>query len=89
VEYEINKKWRLDDHYEGGYIFRDKINFDLTLKDDQPTLRYGWDIKTPNRSTRSVDAGRTNDGFEFRIPVVQKRRPGIESMLIIRSIRRS
>lgn len=88
-EYEVNKKWRLDDHYEGAYIFHDKVNFDLTLKDDVPTLKCGWDSKTPNRSTRTVEAVHSADGFECRIPVVQKQRPGLDGTLIIRVKRRS
>lgn len=87
-EYEVDKKWRLDDHYEGGYIFRDKVNFDLTLKHDAQTLKYGWDSKTPNRSTRAVEVVSSADGFEFQIPIVRKQRPGIDSVLIIRSKRR-
>ncbi len=41
-EYEVNRDWWPDDHYEGGYLFRDKINLEVTpAADGEWTLRYG------------------------------------------------
>lgn len=87
-EYVIEKKWRPDDHYDGGYIFRDKINLEVTLGSGKPpSLKYGMDSRSPNRATRTDAVTRDlgNGRFEFRIPVKQKARPGIDAELVLRT----
>ena len=82
-EYEVDRKWRLDDHYEGGYLFRDKINFDLSTANDSLVLKYGFDSKTPNRANKKLDA-MTEDGVtKFQLPISRKSKPGISATLII------
>lgn len=83
-EYEIDGSWFADQHYDGGYLFRDKINLEIRSADDA-SLRYGWDSDTPNRTTRSVEAVAVGGGREYRIPVIQKSAPGLEAELIIRA----
>lgn len=94
-DYEVGGKLWLNNHYAGGYIFREKINLEATPPTDrQPEwrLRYGFDRSTPNRATRNLapqplpeDVPGTASGstIEFRVPVVQKNRPGIQATLII------
>lgn len=84
-EYEVNRQWRIDDYYEGGYIFRDKINFDLSMTGGTIKLKYGLDSKTPNRARKSLDAIPSEGLTECRIPIVRKSRPGISGTLIIRA----
>ena len=82
-EYEVDRKWRLDDHYEGGYIFRDKINFDLSTAGESLVLKCGFDSKTPNRASKKLGAI-TKDGVTtFQIPISRKSKPGISATLII------
>jgi hypothetical protein len=82
-EYEVDRKWRLDDHYEGGYLFRDKINFDLSTTGDSLVLKVGFDSKTPNRANKKLDA-MTEDGVtRFQLPISRKSKPGISATLII------
>lgn len=83
-EYEVdNKLWR-DDHYEGGYLYRDKINLEATPDADGSwKLRYGFDSKTPNKATRAAPGTQTDAGLEFRIPVVQNTKPGIKAELVL------
>ena len=84
-EYEVDRKWRLDQYFEGGYIFRDKINFDLSTTGESIALKYGFDSKSPNRATRKLDA-LTQDGVtEFQIPISQSSKPGISATLTIRT----
>ena len=88
-EYEIDRRWLPDDHYEGGYIYREKINLEVTIEEGKkPTLKYGFDSKTPNAATRRADT-QALDGnrFEFRIPVEQNTRPGIDAELVLQSSR--
>lgn len=82
-EYEIERSWRLDKHFDGGYLFRDKINFDLSVSDDGAVLKYGLDSKTPNRAIRKLDAEKAGASTVFKIPVVRKTEPGIAATLEI------
>lgn len=68
-QYEVAGRLWFKDHYEGGYIFRDKFNLEL-LPGADPKLRYGRDSRTTNRTTLTVDGTkRTGGGWEFRVPV--------------------
>ena len=112
-EYEVDGELFLNNHYPGGYIFRDKLNLEATppaTDADQWQLRYGFDSSTPNRATHAVaappaapsaaaaspaaDAPASDvpaaaevttaaDHVEFRIPIVQKNRPGIDATLVL------
>ena len=82
-EYQVDKKWRLDDHYDGGYIFRDKLNLELDLKSNGLKLKYGWDSDTPNDATEQLVSNDQAGGAEYRIPVVRASKPGITSELVI------
>ncbi|MDZ7734758.1 MAG: hypothetical protein U5P41_00305 [Gammaproteobacteria bacterium] len=83
-EYEIDNSWFADEHYEGGYLFRDKLN--LEVDTENAVLAYGWDSRTPNRASRRSEGTAIDDeGREYRLPVVQKTAPGIEAELIIRT----
>ncbi len=89
-EYIIDGFLFLDDKYEGGYLYRDKINLQLALGGGKPlSLHYGFDRKTPNRAPTKVSDAQVSaleDGqFEFRIPIVQKTRPGLTATLVLRT----
>lgn len=97
-EYEINKKLWLDEHYEGGYLFRDKVNLVVTppAGDRGWRLSYGVDSRTPNRAARPVEPVAdedmrdqefvsTRDGdLLYRIPLEQTTRPGFRGALVLR-----
>lgn len=90
-EYEVDGVLFLKQHFEGGYLFRDKLNLEVEWKGgSEPILRYGFDSKSPNRMTSEVKAisvervGRA-EGFEFRIPISQDSRPGLRGELHIRT----
>jgi len=70
-EYEIDNSWWFDDHYDGGYIYRDKINIEVTPPKEGEVwkLRYGVDSRTPNRTSRSVDGQPDGEMVVFRIPI--------------------
>ena len=53
-DYETDGAIWLDDHYEGGVLFSDKLNVEVipqTLGSSR--IRFGWDRRTPNRSPSS------------------------------------
>jgi hypothetical protein len=85
-DYELDGTLWLNNHYSGGYIFREKINLDAIpprTDDDSWDLRYGFDSNTPNRTTKSAEQIVTDGGIQFRIPVIQKNRPGIDATLVL------
>jgi hypothetical protein len=94
-DYEVDGALWLNHHYAGGYIFRDKINLEAIPPDSDDghwRLRYGFDSSTPNRATRNADGtplpevadGAEGEGrIEFRIPIVQRNRPGIDATLVL------
>jgi hypothetical protein len=94
-DYEVDGTLWLKNHYAGGYIFRDKINLEAIPPDSdsgQWRLRYGFDSNTPNRATREAEgtmlpqtaSGTASGGrIEFRIPIVQSKRPGIDAVLVL------
>lgn len=89
-EYELDGFLFLNNHYEGGYLFREKINLLVSVGGGKPvTLKYGFDSRTPNRSPRDVgddQMTRHDDGrYEFRIPISQKTRPGLSGTLVLKS----
>lgn len=85
-QYEVDNRLWFDDHYEGGYLFRDKINLEA-VPDDKIDggwrLKYGFDSRTPNRATMEAEAT-PGDGFvTFRVPVKQSSKPGIDAHLVL------
>jgi len=86
-EYRVEGRWFNSDHYEGGYLFRDKVNLEaIRESDDAWRLRYGYDSLTPNLT--SGEARTTTlegNAFRFELPVRQTSRPGIDATLRIES----
>ncbi|MEE8459582.1 MAG: hypothetical protein V3S08_06900 [Phycisphaerales bacterium] len=84
-EYEIDGEPWLDDHHDGGYLYRDKLNLEVTMHDGW-SLRYGFDSKSPNRVTRSAGkpVGQMGDTVVFEIPIRQATQPGMEAQVELR-----
>jgi hypothetical protein len=72
-----------------GIFNRDKINLQLAVGVAPLSLHYGFDRKTPYRAPTKISDAQVSaleDGqFEFRIPVVQKTRPGLTATLVLRT----
>jgi hypothetical protein len=87
-DYEVDGLLWMKDHFDGGYLYREKINLEaIPPSKDNPQwgLRYGYDSRTPNRVSMKAEAtpGPAPDTLEFRIPVVQKTNPGIDAALVL------
>lgn len=59
-EYEIDDVLWLDDHFPGGTLYRDKLNFELWPPKGRRAsaawkLRWGRDSETPNRAETEID----------------------------------
>jgi hypothetical protein len=83
-EYQIDGKpfWKRD-HYDGGYLFRDKVNLEAFFEAGTGwSLKYGWDTETPNGVKHSsVAHNPLPESWSFAIPVTQQTRPGIRAVL--------
>jgi hypothetical protein len=84
-EYEIDGVLFLKNHYPGGHIYRDKINIEAIppTKDQNWTVRYGFDSQEPNGSSNRAERIESGGALHFRIPIEQLRRPGIKATLIL------
>lgn len=83
-EYQVNGKpfWKRD-HYDGGYLFRDKVNLEATGHADGTwSLQYGWDTESPNAVQHAANAEHPLPGsWVFELPVLQDTTPGIRAVL--------
>lgn len=83
-EYEIDGS-RFDDHYEGGTLFSDKLNVEVTPEAGGGSrIRYGWDSRTPNGTSMRLELDPAVAG-DTRIGMVRltsgRARPGIQGSL--------
>jgi pimeloyl-ACP methyl ester carboxylesterase len=83
-EYQIDGKpfWKRD-HYDGGFLFRDKVNLEASCgPDGKWSVRFGWDTEAPNAVKHAATAENPMPGsWVFELPVVQETRPGIRATL--------
>lgn len=87
-QYEVDRKLWFDDHFEGGYLFRDKINLEAIPPAGEKTswsLKYGFDSRTPNRTDSTAGAEKKDNSWIFRIPIEQRTNPGIRAELVLRA----
>lgn len=83
-DYVVDGFLFLDDHYEGGHIFRDRIHFEATpplSAAETWRVDYGFERDTPNAATMRADAQRAQGGVEVVIPIEQSTPPGIKARL--------
>lgn len=85
-QYEVDGRLLFDHHYEGGSLFRDKLNLEALPPEVQGgpwRMRFGFDSQTPNRASTVAEGAMTEDTMEFRVPVSQATRPGIRAQMIL------
>lgn len=90
-EYVVDNKYFFDGHYEGSYIFRDKLNLAIGKdKQGRARVRYGWDSAGANNTNRTIDfndvfnhRAEDPDQWQFNIPVVNNKTPGMQATLSI------
>ena len=87
-DYEVDGFLFLNDHFEGGYIYRDRILIEATPPSgDQGAwaVRYGFESDSPLSTTTDaqVQADPETGGIRFEIPIEQPKPPGITAKLRI------
>jgi hypothetical protein len=89
-DYEVDRKFWPDRHYEGQYLFRDSIVLELKppqLSGDQWTVQYDWQSTNVGQASTSVKPDPKQSGqWEVSVPVITSDAtppisPGIEGKL--------
>lgn len=86
-DYEIDRKLWINEHYEGGYLFRNAVVLNLTPPDtsgDKWKITYSWQGTTVNLVAEEITAKTIKgDKVEVKIPLPldDKTSPGIEGQL--------
>ncbi|MCI0745050.1 MAG: hypothetical protein L0Y58_06565 [Verrucomicrobia subdivision 3 bacterium] len=84
-DYVVDGFLFLDDHYEGGHIYRDRIYFEATPPSrpgEKWSVNYGFESQTPNAANTRATLERSTAGdMSFMIPIFQETRPGIRANL--------
>lgn len=64
-DYEVDKRFRPDRHYEGGYLFRDELVVEITEPQSEKErwkLGYDWQSRNPGVASRKLDHEKLPDG---------------------------
>lgn len=80
-DYEIDRRLWVNEHYEGGYLFRDAVVVELVPpeQEGQPWhIEYDWQSDNLGKATRPLDPKELSGGkVEVLIPFESTTRPGI------------
>lgn len=87
-DYEIDRKLWINEHYEGGYLFRNAVVLEMTPPNtlgDKWRITYAWQGTAINLTTEEIDANNIKGGnkveVKISLPSDGKTRPGIEGQL--------
>ena len=84
-DYEVDKKFWFDGHFEGGYLFRDTLIVELSppQKANQDWIvKQGWQSNTVGVATTKVNFDTiTEDRIEINVPFSTGSAPGITGQL--------
>lgn len=80
-DYEVERKVWLNEHYEGGYLFRDSVVIEMFPPGDEKapwSVRYDWQSENPGKATKPL-ASRVVEGgkLEFSLGFDNGRKPGV------------
>ncbi len=84
-DWEIDNTLWLDDHFEGGYLFRNAIRLELAPPtDNRPEwkVEYGWQNQGFNQATKSTEPSTNQQGqLTIEIPFDSNTTPGAKGKL--------
>ena len=84
-DYEIDRKLWANEHYEGGYLFRNAIVLELippTSPGDAWKVTYAWQGESVSPASTSIDAKVIKGGkVEIRVPFDSGSAPGMRGQL--------
>ena len=84
-DYEIDRKLWINEHYEGGYLFRNAIVLEMVppeVKGGRWKVNYAWQGQGTSPANTEIDAKSIKSGkVEVRIPFKSDTTPGIRGRL--------
>lgn len=88
-DYEIEKKLWFDQHYEGGYLFRDSVVVELVPPQNQEsedegewTVKYAWQGKAVSVADTPISPKALSKGrVEVSLPFASETTPGVRGKL--------
>jgi hypothetical protein len=83
-DYEIERRFWADGHYEGGYLFNDAVIIETVppQPDGDWDIRYGWQSAGPVQASTQLNYRRLKDGnAQITIPFDSGAKPGIKGRL--------
>jgi len=84
-DYEIDKTFWMNEHYEGGYLFRDAIIIEMTPPreaDSRWRVSYAWQGQGQRPADTEVDTRTLDSGsIEVQIPFDSGTTPGVKGRL--------
>jgi PGAP1-like protein len=84
-DYEIERRLWVNEHYEGGYLYRDSVVIEIfppqSEKEDY-RVNYDWQSDNPGKATKSLPARKLDGGkLELLLDFDNKKSPGIRGKL--------
>ena len=84
-DYEIDRKLWVNEHYEGGYLFRNSIVLEMVPPEAQGVnwkVQYAWQNQGTSAANKDIDANGIDAGkLEVRVPFDSETVPGIRGNL--------
>ncbi len=84
-DYEVEKRFWADDHYEGGYLFRDGLIVELVppaQAGGEWKIHYDWESDNPVKASSSLDFKTLKSGdAKFIVPFDSGTAPGISGQI--------
>ncbi len=84
-DYEIDRKLWINEHYEGGYLFRNALILEMVppaAKGEKWQVSYAWQNQGSSNADTGIDAKSIRGGkVEVRIPFDSQTTPGIRGRL--------
>jgi PGAP1-like protein len=84
-DYEVERRLWLNEHYEGGYLFRDSAIVEIFPPQNSTAdweVKFDWQSVNPGKATTSLLPRPLNDKqLEFTIPFGNDKHPGIRGSL--------
>ncbi|MGZ8156955.1 MAG: esterase/lipase family protein [Burkholderiales bacterium] len=84
-DYEVDRRLWLDEHYEGGYLFRDSTIIQLfppSVEREDWAVRQGWQSTSPGSAPNTLPIDHRDDGkMEVLLPIASNTTPGVRGTL--------
>ncbi len=84
-DYQVDRVFQPDDHYEGGYLFRDTAIIEMlppATPGEAWDIRMGWQSEGGTRAVDSVPYKRLKEGkLQILVPFESKTEPGISGRI--------